>query len=168
MSTMLVLLLGLTVGLPCTLLALAIAYHARAAGRMPTADEGWDPDAEDAYGAAPVFSVPMPEPQPAADSPAEPDPVLLQLQEMVADLQQQLSGQRSAIVGLLSERERAAEAARSAARPTALHTAGTPGGDLRGNVRQLLAEGLSERSIARRLRIGLEEVRLVSRRERVS
>jgi hypothetical protein len=44
-----ILLLGLVVGLPCTLLALALLYHARtnAFARMPSAEDGWDPYAED-------------------------------------------------------------------------------------------------------------------------
>ncbi|MFA7296553.1 MAG: hypothetical protein WC211_05115 [Dehalococcoidia bacterium] len=184
MSTSTVLLLGLTVGLPCTLLALAIVYHARAAAaRMPAADEGWDPTAEDAaYDFAPFeapaspapFAMPAfdvaPEPVPTFEPIArieEPAPELIELRQTVADLQQQLAGQRLAVAGLLSERERAAEPVRIPApvfeAPEALAAT-----DLGGAVRRLAAEGLSERSIARRLHVGLEEVRLVSRRERVS
>jgi hypothetical protein len=179
--------LGLTVGLPCTLLALAIVYHARAAAaRMPAADDGWDPAVEDAaYDFAP-FEAPVqparaiPEydlaPQaalsfePAVGTPL-PDPELTALRQSVADLQQQLAGQRLAVAGLLSERERATEPVRTAATPAFVapeapeEIAAT---DLGGAVRRLATEGLSERSIARRLHVGLEEVRLVSRRERVS
>lgn len=179
MSTVTILMLGLTVGLPCTLLALAIIYHARiaVAARMPAADEGWDPRVEDdAYGfapfdaaaeAAPAFSIPTPDfapvvaPEPYA---AEPDPALVELQQTVVELQQQLAGQRAAVAGLLSGRERAPESTRTVAEaPEVLAVT-----DLGGAVRRLHAEGLSERSIARRLHVGLEEVRLVSRRERVS
>lgn len=191
MSTSTVLLLGLTVGLPCTLLALAIVYHARAgASRMPAADEGWDPAAEDAsYDFVPFEAPAQPAPfaMPAYDTHVTPDlapeptlafepsarieepaPELLELRQTVADLQQQLAGQRLAVAGLLSERDRAPEPVRAPA-PIAVEApeelAAT---DLGGAVRRLAAEGLSERSIARRLHVGLEEVRLVSRRERVS
>ena len=39
------------------------------------------------------------------------------------------------------------------------------GGDLPHAVQRLTAEGLSDRAIARRLRIGLEAVRLLARRQ---
>lgn len=188
MSTSTVLLLGLTVGLPCTLLALAIVYHARAAAaRMPAADEGWDPTIEDAaYDFAPFEAPAAPAPfavpaQNLAPEPAlafepvthieEPAPELIELRQTVADLQQQLAGQRLAVAGLLSERERAAEPVRTPAAPV-FEAPEAPEAlaatDLGGAVRRLASEGLSERSIARRLHVGLEEVRLVSRRERVS
>lgn len=187
MSTSTVLMLGLTVGLPCTLLALAIVYHARAAAsRMPAADEGWDLTTEDdAYGFAPFkapaqpapFTVPAydphlaPEPalgyEPSART-EEPAPELLELRQTVTDLQQQLAGQRLTVAGLLSERERAAEPVHTPAAPVFEAPEALAATDLGGAVRRLTSEGLSERSIARRLHVGLEEVRLVSRRERVS
>ena len=40
-----------------------------------------------------------------------------------------------------------------------------PGVELRATVSQLVAEGLSDRAIARRMRIGLEEVRLARLRQ---
>lgn len=158
------LLLALTVGLPCTLLALAIIYHARVAGRLPDADAGWDP--AEADGAPLAFSLPL--------APPDPDPALLELQRTVGELQGQLARQRAALTALMSEHERpAVPVALPEPVPAAAGAPATPpgadAGDLRGAVQRLSAEGLSERAIARRLHVGLEEVRLASRRrERVS
>lgn len=86
------------------------------------------------------------------------DELVIELARSVEEIKGQLQHQREALGGLLSETARAATGAPAPAAASAV--AATPGGDLRLAVDQLVAEGLSDRSIARRLRIGLEEVRM--------
>jgi hypothetical protein len=127
---------------------------------MPAADEGWDEYDDVPVPAAPVFSAPPPAP--------EPDPALIELQRTVGELQDQLAGQRDALTALLSEREQAAPVTRrypAAAAYPAASAREDLAPDMHTTVADLLAEGLSERTIARRLHIGLEEVRLAARRE---
>lgn len=94
------------------------------------------------------------------------DELVIELARSVEDIKGQLEHQREALGSLLSETARAAAGtpapvAAPVAVPVAVpDMASTPGGDLRHAVDQLVAEGLSDRSIARRLRIGLEEVRM--------
>ena len=104
------------------------------------------------------------------------DGLLLELQRSVEELKGQLAGQRATLAGLLSD------ASTYAPPVAAFESRSPPGGDLaaaapdvpevvaravepstgdpRSAVQRLVAEGLSDRAIARRLRIGLEEVRL--------
>ena len=101
--------------------------------------------------------------------------LLIELQRSVEDIRGQLTRQRTTLTGLLSDAARysspapalasppaPASTAAIAAPPIAPAAAGPspPAGELRAAVGQLVAEGLSDRAIARRLRIGLEEVRL--------
>lgn len=86
------------------------------------------------------------------------DELVIELARSVEEIKGQLQHQREALGGLLSETARAATGAPAPVAASAV--AATPGGDLRLAVDQLVAEGLSDRSIARRLRIGLEEVRM--------
>ncbi len=161
MSESTALLLAVTVGLPCALLALAVVHHARVIGRMPAADEGWDPDEADE--APTAFSLPA---MPAA---SEPDPAMADLLRTVTELQTQLSRQRDALTGLLSEARHVA--APGVAAPERSASPAAPGldtADLGAAVRNLSAEGLSDRAIARRLRVGLEEVRLLARRRELA
>lgn len=154
------LVLALLFGTPVLALALAVAYHAQ------------------------LYLVQRPG-NPAAAQPGEGSPdqlgpqaeYVLDLRRSIDELQDQLARQGHTLTGLLSEtaqrdaRRDLAEAPIAAApqRPPApaprpvLETA-PPGRELPGAVRQLAAEGLSDRAIARRLRIGLEEVRLLSQR----
>ena len=168
MSESTALLLAVTVGLPMALLALAVIHHARVIGRMPAADEGWDPEESDEL--PEVFSLPAMTP-----TALTPDPMIADLQRTVTELQGQLARQRDTLTGLLSDQQRAARATATA---TALATAMTRDAsnespalevaDLGSAVRDLSAEGLSERAIARRLHVGLEEVRLLSRRQELA
>lgn len=163
MSESTALLLAVTVGLPCALLALAVVHHARVVGRMPAADEGWDPEQVDEL--PPAFALP------AMQSASEPDPAMVEMQRTVSELQAQLARQRDALTGLLSDQRRAAPSAPVAV-ASAVPAVTTPHaievGDLGTAVRNLSAEGLSDRAIARRLRVGLEEVRMLSRRRELA
>jgi hypothetical protein len=162
MSNATVIALACFVGLPCALLALAIIYRAHVASRMPAAYDGWEPDIDDFAGVAPAPAYEL------AAVALEPDPALVALQETVRDVQEQLQRQRVALTELLSDRERQRELAVAGPRPLAALVDADDDDDLHVAVQRLIAEGLSERAIARRLRIGLEEVRLAGRRERAS
>lgn len=108
------------------------------------------------------------------------DELLLELQHAIEEINGQLARQRVTLSGLLTEAGAYAQPAGGmpqrgetlASRPVQppvpslsppdidTRVAPPPPADLRGAVDQLVAEGLSDRSIARRLRIGVEEVRL--------
>ena len=108
------------------------------------------------------------------------DELLLELQHAIEEVKGQLARQRATLTGLLTEAgaygqpapgmpQRGAALASPGGRPPArppapphIDTGVAPpaAADLRAAVDQLVAEGLSDRSIARRLRIGVEEVRL--------
>ena len=156
------LVLALLFGTPVLALALAVAYLAQL--------YLMDRDGRLAAG------------KPDARSPDQLGPqaeFLLDLRRSIEELQDQLSRQQHSLHGLLSEtaqrdaRRELGEAAPSAAPPAQRPVAAAPspaldaapsGRELPGAVRQLSVEGLSDRAIARRLRIGLEEVRLLSQR----
>lgn len=153
-----VLLVSIAIGVPLMLLALGVLYHAYLLGRQPL-DLGAHVE------------------QLATGDPAE---VMRGLQRSMNDVRGELTRQRASLREMLSEAQpataTAAAAAPAAAAPIAAATppqATAPlvmpapmlpidrtAGELRGAVHELAAEGLSDRSIARRLRIGLEEVRL--------
>ncbi len=116
------------------------------------------------------------------------DELLLELQHAIEEIKGQLAHQRATLTGLLTEAGVYAPPADGS--PQGGETLASRGGqppvpappppaepppappdidtrvappataDLRGAVDQLVAEGLSDRSIARRMRIGVEEVRL--------
>ena len=101
--------------------------------------------------------------------------LLLELQRSLEEVKGQLARQRASVAGLLSESpgypapapalEPQAPAGAPGTAPEVEARAAAPSGaDLRAAVDQLLAEGLSDRAVARRLRIGLEEVRLARQR----
>jgi hypothetical protein len=156
------LVLALLFGTPVLALALAVAYHAQLYlmdRRGKLAAPASDAEAREQLDAAPEM--------------------VLDLRRSIEELQDQLAKQRHTLYGLLSEtaqrdarRELGAEPLASApAAPRATSPPATAPFDvaaapreLPDAVRQLAAEGLSDRAIARRLRIGLEEVRLLSRR----
>ncbi len=162
------LVLALLFGTPVLALALAVAYHAQLylmdrRGRLAAT-------------------------RPEAGSPDQLGPqaeFVLDLRRSIDELQDQLTRQRQTLYGLLSETAQrdarrevgeapttiapAASTAPVAPRPVTAPSSAPPdsdasGRELPGTVRQLAAEGLSDRAIARRLRIGLEEVRLLSLR----
>ena len=155
------LLLALLFGLPILALALAVAYHARLLlldrrGRLARLA----PEQE-----APEFGPPV--------------EVVLDLRRSIDELQDQLARQGDTLSSLLSEsaqrlarRELEQPPPAVPAQPlrTTPPTPAAPdpalaGGDLPHAVQRLTAEGLSDRAIARRLRIGLEAVRLLERRQ---
>ncbi len=108
------------------------------------------------------------------------DELLLELQHAIEEIKGQLARQRATLSGLLTGDGAFAQPAGGTPRrgQTLATRPGQPpeppppppdidirveppaAADLRGTVDQLVAEGLSDRSIARRLRIGVEEVRL--------
>lgn len=154
MSLQLALALTMLVGLPLMLLAVGVLAQAVQLSRR--ASSVTDPaDAElSALASASV------------------DELVLELHHTIEDLRGQLISQRSTLEGLLSDAAmRRTEALAPAVAPLAFQPApvemtayqpsmGAPI-DLHRAVQQLTAEGLSDRAIARRLHVGLEEVRLV-------
>lgn len=157
------LLLALLFGAPVSALALAVGYHARlylldrggALARAELDIEGQD-------------SGPL----------GPPIEVVLDLRRSIDELQDQLARQSDTLSNLLSEsaqrmaRRELSHAAPAAAQPQrqaapapapAAPDPSLAGADLPRAVQRLTAEGLSDRAIARRLRIGLEEVRLLAR-----
>jgi hypothetical protein len=157
-----VLLVSIAIGVPLMLLALGVLYHAYLLSRQPIdLDEHVEQMATD------------------------PDEVMRGLQRSMNDIRGELSRQRASLRQMLSDAQPAAatpasaHAAPAMPRPVAPMPPPPPmpepppapdpvatlpidrtTGELRAVVRDLAAEGLSDRSIARRLRIGLEEVRL--------
>lgn len=163
-----VLLIGLLMGFPVLLLALAIGYQAAAGGRRRAVDNS--------AAAAATSTRPAIDPRPELgydrSAGGQLDKELLhELQRSLQQITEQLTGQREVLTGLLSEHRHVAAAAPPTAPQAAPLTAPlaapappvhAPAADLRAMVARLTAEGLSERSVARRLRIGLEEVRLIA------
>lgn len=160
-----VLVLSIAIGLPL-LLAGGVIYHAHVLGRQQPAP------ARDALQDH-VQSL-------ATESTEE---LLAHLEQMIEQVQGQLVTQRRSLERLLSEQqalmgppsafgnepsayERVAAGQfmpREVPARTAQPIEPTPG-DVRGQIRMLAAEGLSDRAIARRLGIGLEEVRIARMR----
>ena len=156
-----VLLISIAIGVPLMLLAMGVLYHAYLLAKQPT-----DLDAH------------------VEQLATDPNEVMRGLQRSMNDIRGELTRQRASLREMLSDAQPATAAARqpvapaapvaSAAppAPTPIREVSTPivaapalpidrtSGELRSAVRDLAAEGLSDRSIARRLRIGLEEVRL--------
>ena len=156
-----VLLLSIAIGVPLMLLALGVLYHAHLlASQQPS-----DLDAH------------------VEQLAVHPDEVLRGLQQSMQQVRADLTRQRAALRQVMSDAERQP----AGTMPAPAMVSGAPvmpapvpapapvpepvltvpelpldrtSGELRGAVRELAAEGLSDRSIARRLRIGLEEVRL--------
>ena len=152
-----VVLLSIGVGAPILLLALGVLYHAYVLANQPAA-----PDQLMEHVAS------------AAIEPAE--ELVAELQDAMHEIRGQLGSQRRALSSLLSATPQATEApvlAPAAGAPMPVSPSremtdevapGAPTEDLTGLVRRLVAEGLSDRSIARRMRIGLEEVRIARTR----
>lgn len=145
------LLLGISIGLPTLLLALGVIYHARVIARQPPLD-------------------------PLASHVAElatdhTDELLAELQRSMHAIREQLAQQRDSLASMLSDHE-APSRARPAPPVRRAETPASPnplGGldatvELRSAVARLVAEGLSDRAIARQLHIGLEEVRMARTR----
>lgn len=155
-----VVLLSIGVGAPVLLLALGVLYHGYVLANQPAA-----PDRLTEHVAS------------AAVEPAE--ELVAELQDAMHEIRGQLGSQRQALSNLLSAATQSPQTARA---PVLAPASGaplpagpsadmmddvTPGAateDLTGLVRRLVAEGLSDRAIARRMRIGLEEVRIARTR----
>ena len=152
-----VVLLSIGVGAPLLLLALGVLYHAYVLGNQPAA-----PDQLMEHVAR------------AAIEPAE--ELVAELQDAMHDIRGQLGSQRRALSSLLSVTPQATAApglAPAAGAPMPVNPSpemtddvapGAPTEGLTGLVRRLVAEGLSDRAIARRMSIGLEEVRIARTR----
>lgn len=150
-----VLLISIALGVPLMLLALGVIYHAYLLGRQPVDLETH-----------------------VEELASDPSEVMHDLQRSMSDIRGELTRQRVSLREMLSDAPTMATATATAApapapapppAPAPAPVAPAPSislpidrtaGELRGAVRDLAAEGLSDRSIARRLRIGLEEVRL--------
>lgn len=153
MSLQLALALTMLVGLPLMLLAVGVLAQAMQLSRRTGAADPADAELN-------------------ALASASVDELVLELHHTIEDLRGQLISQRSTLQGLLSDAAmRRSEALAPAAAPISFQPAPleapayqpsmTPPADLHRAVQQLTAEGLSDRAIARRLHVGLEEVRLV-------
>ena len=97
--------------------------------------------------------------------------LVVHLQQSVEEMRGQLARQRSTLESLLFDVDRStratassAAAARSSAAAPAIGAVPDSTTDLPRVVDRLVSEGLSDRTIARRLRIGVEEVRLARAR----
>jgi hypothetical protein len=157
-----VLLISIAIGVPLMLLAMGVLYHAYILSKQPL-----DLDAH------------------VEQLATDPTEVMRGLQRSMNDIRGELTRQRASLREMLSDAQPAVAAretsAPAASTPTSIMTSTAPvapapapapmhampampidrtSGELRAAVRDLAAEGLSDRSIARRLRIGLEEVRL--------
>ncbi|MPZ98541.1 MAG: hypothetical protein GEU80_04225 [Dehalococcoidia bacterium] len=156
-----VLLVRIAIGMPVLLLAIGVLYHA------------WVIRQQQAVGSL--------EDHVRASATSSSDELVGELHRAVRDMQGQLGRQRESLGSLLSEgaqrprREPVPAAAPAAAPAMPAHLEAmiaateaaapmTAPVDMRASVRQLVAEGLSDRAIARRLRVGLEEVRLARAR----
>ena len=147
-----VLLLSIAIGVPLMLLALGVLYHAHLLANQQSSDL-------DAH---------------VEQLAVNPDEVLRGLQRSMQQVRGDLTRQRAALRQMMSEAERPptlmAEPAMASGAPITPTPTPVPtvvelpldrtSGELRTAVSELAAEGLSDRAIARRLRIGLEEVRL--------
>ena len=155
-----VVLLSIGVGAPILLLALGVLYHAYVLANQPAA-----PDQLMEHVAS------------AAIEPAE--ELVAELQDAMHEIRGQLGSQRRALSNLLSAAPQAQQAtqapalAPAAGAPMPVSSSpgmtddvapGAPTESLTGVVGRLVAEGLSDRAIARRIRIGLEEVRIARTR----
>ena len=178
MATTELALLSLTLGIPVTLVAIALLANAYVA---------WRGASRARAGASLAAAAGSPAPGTASEA-AEAE-LVAELSAAIDDLRQQLAGQREALGGMLSggvpvqERVTAAPLAgfaagaagagaasyASVARTIAGRNDAAVGGlapqsELALAIDQLAREGLSDRAIARELRVGLEEVRIARER----
>lgn len=149
-----VLLISIALGVPLMLLALGVLYHAYILSKQPIDLETH-----------------------VEQLATDPNEVMRGLQRSMNDIRGELTRQRSSLREMLSDAQPATATADPMApqpptpmpgvmpemappEPTPMLPIDRTSGELRSAVRDLAAEGLSDRSIARRLRVGLEEVRL--------
>ena len=168
MATTELVLLSLTLGIPVTLIAVALLAHAYVAWRSAS----WAGAATGSVASA----------NDTASEAAEAE-LVSELSGAIEDLRNQLARQREALGGMLSggAPEQAATASpfagiAAAGAPAAASYASvarvvagrgdaavgglTPQAELAPAIDQLVREGLSDRAIARELRVGLDEVRV--------
>jgi hypothetical protein len=157
------LILAVLFGVPIFALSLAIAYHAYLYRERELRGKPRTTRPEHEAAAQLAASAPMP----SAGTGGE---TVTELKRTVDELQDQLHRQRDTLYGMLSEtaqrqaREGAAARHAAASGQPDFEDLGAPEGDLVLAVQRLLSEGFSDRAIARRLRVGLEEVRLLAQR----
>jgi hypothetical protein len=142
--------LTLLIGLPLMLLSLGVLAHAYVLATRAAAAPALDPT-DRALRSMATASM---------------DDLILELQRSIEDLKGQMAGQRRSLEGLLARPVPAAATAAVGSAPAAVTAAAgnvpparVPS-QLDLDINELIAEGLSDRAIARRLRVGLEEVRM--------
>jgi hypothetical protein len=170
-----VLLLSIAIGGPVLLLALAVLYHGMLISRQKAdlevalADTGLSPNMLTQASATPT---------PADRGAAErdlltehvaslvtrsSDALAERLEEAMSQMQEQLAHQRTSLETLLSEPARVIAGA-SMGRAAGEHVRQGSTPSLSTHIGRLIEEGLSDRAIARELRIGLEEVKIARNR----
>lgn len=176
-----VLLLSIAIGGPVLLLALAVLYHAALLARQKVdldvalAEAGLSPGMLAQMPATPVPAVSRTDR--VADGERDlltehvsslvtrsADALALRLEEAMAQMQEQLVHQRSSLELLLSEPARLATAAAPMGRAAGEHVRHDIVPTTSVQIARLIEEGLSDRAIARELRIGLEEVKIARSR----
>ena len=155
-----VLLVSIAIGVPLMLLALGVLYHAYLLSRQPV-----DLDTHVEQLATEPGEVMRGLQRSMNDIRGELTRQRASLREMLSDPQPAMAGSQAPIAAAVAASppapvETAAPLAPVAPAPAPMLPIDRTAGELRGAVHDLAAEGLSDRSIARRLRIGLEEVRL--------
>jgi DNA-binding NarL/FixJ family response regulator len=176
-----VLLLSIAIGGPVLLLALAVLYHGALIARQKVdldialAEAGLSPEmlAQMATSSIPTPALAHRAVEADRDLLTEhvsslvtrsADALAIRLEEAMAEMQTQLAHQRSTLETLLSEPARLATAIGSTGRAAGEHIRHEAPASMSIQIARLIDEGLSDRSIARELRIGLEEVKIARSR----
>ncbi|TAK77562.1 MAG: hypothetical protein EPO16_05290 [Dehalococcoidia bacterium] len=174
-----VLLISVAVGGPVLLLALAVLYHGALLSRQHA-------DLESVLAGAGLSTVMMTQATARGGAAAAREPDLERdllsehvsslvtrsadalaerLEQTMAELHEQLTQQRSSLELLLSEPSRTPAAAGMAlGRAAGEYVSGESAASVSTQIERLLDEGLSDRAIARELRVGLEEVKIARTR----
>lgn len=172
-----VLILSIAIGGPVLLLALAVLYHAALVSRQKADLEVALAEAGlTAEGRALMPGVQEPDARRALDADRDlltehvsslvtrsSEALAERLEEAMAQMQQQLAQQRSSLELLLSEPVRAVAGA-PLGRAAGEYIRHEPVQSTATQIARLIDEGLSDRAIARELRIGLEEVKIARSR----
>lgn len=176
-----VLLLSIAIGGPVLLLALAVLYHAALIARqradldVALAEAGLSNDmlAQMSVTPMPTVSRTSRDAEEDRDLLTEhvsslvtrsADALALRLEEAMAQMQDQLAHQRSSLETLLSEPARMATASVPMGRAAGEYIRNDVPPSMSNQIARLIDEGLSDRAIARELRIGLEEVKIARSR----
>jgi hypothetical protein len=172
-----VLLLSIAIGGPLLLLALAVLYHGALVARQRSdleialAETGLSPEAGSEMSLASTSAS-----QRAVEAERDlltehvaslvtrsADALAERLEEAMAQMQEQLAHQRSSLEMLLSEPARVVAVAPTG-RAAGEHIRREQAPPMSAQIARLIEEGLSDRAIARELRIGLEEVKIARSR----